>query len=142
MLHPNRSEGGQRRYSRDSIRRVSVIRVAQQVGLSLEEIRAALASLPANGTPNQKDWPRLSAPWRPRLESQIALLERLRDRLGGCIGCGCLSLGHATSSIPTTGLLPAATGPATCSRASDKEQFTVPRSHLAALPSRVRDAAV
>jgi MerR family redox-sensitive transcriptional activator SoxR len=93
LLHASRSEGGQRRFTRDAIRRVSFIRVAQQVGLSLEEIRAALASLPANRTPNQKDWQRLSTSWRPRLESQIALLEHLRDRLGGCIGCGCLSLG-------------------------------------------------
>jgi MerR family redox-sensitive transcriptional activator SoxR len=93
LIHATRSEGGQRRYTRDTIRRVSFIRVAQQVGLSLEEVRAALASLPDNRTPNQKDWQRLSNSWRPRVDSQIAMLERLRDRLGGCIGCGCLSLG-------------------------------------------------
>jgi MerR family redox-sensitive transcriptional activator SoxR len=92
LIHATRSEGGQRRYTRDTLRRVSFIRVAQQVGLRLDEIRVALESLPENRTPNAKDWERLSTSWRPRLDAQIALLERLRDRLGSCIGCGCLSL--------------------------------------------------
>ncbi|CAN5611162.1 redox-sensitive transcriptional activator SoxR [soil metagenome] len=92
LVHATRSEGGQRRYGRDTVRRISFIRVAQQVGLSLEEIGAALASLPEHRTPNQKDWERLSSSWRPRIDAQIAMLERLRDRLHGCIGCGCLSL--------------------------------------------------
>jgi MerR family redox-sensitive transcriptional activator SoxR len=92
LIHAYRSEGGQRRYAREIIRRVSFIRVAQQVGLSLDEIRSALASLPQSRTPTQKDWERLSKSWAPRLEAQIAMLERLRDRLSGCIGCGCLSL--------------------------------------------------
>jgi MerR family redox-sensitive transcriptional activator SoxR len=94
LLHPRRTEGGQRRYPRDTLRRVSFIRVAQQLGLTLEEIRQALASLPEGRTPDEKDWARLSRSWRPRLDAQIALLERLRDRLDGCIGCGCLSLRH------------------------------------------------
>ena len=92
LIHSTRSVGGQRRYARDALRRVSFIRVAQQVGLSLDEIRVALASLPQNRTPTAKDWERLSTSWRPRLDHQIAMLERLRDRLHGCIGCGCLSL--------------------------------------------------
>ncbi len=92
LIHAARSEGGQRRYTRDTLRRVAFIRVAQQVGLRLDEIRVALESLPENRTPTAKDWERLSTSWRPRLDAQIALLERLRDRLGGCIGCGCLSL--------------------------------------------------
>jgi MerR family redox-sensitive transcriptional activator SoxR len=92
LIHSTRSAGGQRRYARDALRRVSFIRVAQQVGLSLDEIGGALASLPENRTPNAKDWERLSASWRPRIDHQIAMLERLRDRLHGCIGCGCLSL--------------------------------------------------
>ena len=71
---------------------MSFIRVAQQVGLSLDEIRAALHSLPDGRTPTEKDWHRLSASWRPRHDAQIALLERLRDRLDGCICCGCLSM--------------------------------------------------
>ena len=92
LIHATRSAGGQRRYTRDTLRRVSFIRVAQQVGLTLAEIRDALASLPDGRTPNERDWQLLSAAWRPRLDEQIALLERLRDRLDGCIGCGCLSL--------------------------------------------------
>ncbi len=92
LIQSTRSVGGQRRYARDALRRVSFIRVAQQVGLSLDEIGEALASLPQNRTPTAKDWERLSTSWRPRLDHQIAMLERLRDRLSGCIGCGCLSL--------------------------------------------------
>jgi MerR family transcriptional regulator, redox-sensitive transcriptional activator SoxR len=94
LLHATRTSGGQRRYTRDTLRRVAFIRVAQQVGLRLEEIREALASLPDFRTPSEADWEHLSRSWRPRIEAQIALLERLRDRLDGCIGCGCLSLGH------------------------------------------------
>ncbi|MGH9179439.1 MAG: redox-sensitive transcriptional activator SoxR [Acidimicrobiales bacterium] len=92
LITSTRSGGQQRRYSRDTVRRVSFIRIAQQVGLSLGEIKEALASLPDGRTPTQKDWERLSASWRPRLDARIAMLERLRDRLHGCIGCGCLSL--------------------------------------------------
>ena len=92
LITSARSEGGQRRYGRDVLRRVSFIRVAQQVGLTLEEIREALSSLPDHRTPTKRDWERLSSGWRPRIDAQIALLERLRDRLDGCIGCGCLSL--------------------------------------------------
>jgi MerR family redox-sensitive transcriptional activator SoxR len=92
LIHSTRSTGGQRRYPRDVIRRVSFIRIAQEVGLSLHEIREALHSLPDTRTPTQRDWHRLSTSWRPRLDAQIAMLERLRDRLDGCIGCGCLSL--------------------------------------------------
>ena len=92
LLAADRSDGGQRRYRRDALRRVAFIRVAQRVGLTLDEIRTALASLPDERTPNKADWARLSAAWRPRLDRQIHLLEQLRDHLDGCIGCGCLSL--------------------------------------------------
>lgn len=92
LIRSTRQAGGQRRYARDTIRRVSFIRIAQQVGLSLGEIRDALDTLPERRTPTHDDWARLSAAWRPRLDAQIALLERMRDRLHGCIGCGCLSL--------------------------------------------------
>jgi MerR family redox-sensitive transcriptional activator SoxR len=74
------------------LRRVGFIRVAQTVGLSLDEIRAALASLPKARTPTKDDWDRLSRSWRPLLDERIESLERLRDQLGSCIGCGCLSL--------------------------------------------------
>lgn len=92
LIDATRTDGGQRRFARETLRRVSFIRVAQQVGLTLDEIRAALASLPGRRTPTERDWARLSAQWRPRIEQQIRQLERLRDRLDGCIGCGCLSL--------------------------------------------------
>ena len=92
LIDATRTDGGQRRYHRETLRRVSFIRAAQQLGLTLDEIRAALASLPEHRTPTQADWAKLSKSWRPRLDAQIAMLERLRDRLDGCIGCGCLSL--------------------------------------------------
>lgn len=92
LLHATRSDGGQRRYPREAIRRVSFIRIAKEVGLSLEEVGEALASLPDERTPTQQDWQRLSTAWQPRIDHQIRVLERLRDRLSGCIGCGCLSL--------------------------------------------------
>ena len=100
LLASERTAGGQRRYHRDALRRVAFIRVAQQVGLSLGEIGEALASLPAGRTPTAKDWARLSASWRPRLDAQIALLTGLRDRLDGCIGCGCLSLSACALANP------------------------------------------
>ena len=92
LLSSRRSEGGQRRFHRDVLRRVAFIRVAQRVGLTLDEIREALAALPARRTPTVADWAKLSRSWRPRLDQQIAVLERLRDDLTSCIGCGCLSL--------------------------------------------------
>jgi len=94
LIRATRSDSGQRRFTRDALRRVSFIRVAQNLGLSLDEIRTALASLPENRTPDEKDWERLSRSWRPRIDERIRMLERLRDRLDGCIGCGCLSLRH------------------------------------------------
>ncbi|MDQ3678953.1 MAG: redox-sensitive transcriptional activator SoxR [Actinomycetota bacterium] len=92
LLSSERSSGGQRRYPREVLRRVAFIRTAQRVGLTLGEIRAAMASLPDGRTPTKADWEKLSGAWRSRLDEQIALLERLRDRLTSCIGCGCLSL--------------------------------------------------
>jgi MerR family redox-sensitive transcriptional activator SoxR len=92
LIRSTRTAGNQRRYERAMLRRVAFIRIAQQVGISLDEIRAALAELPAERTPTRADWARLSARWRARLDERIALLQGLRDRLTGCIGCGCLSL--------------------------------------------------
>jgi MerR family transcriptional regulator, redox-sensitive transcriptional activator SoxR len=92
FIHATRSAGGQRRFPREVLRRIAFIRVAQTVGLTLDEIRAALGTLPEGRTPNKADWERLSRAWRPRLDAQIALLVRLRDQLTSCIGCGCLSL--------------------------------------------------
>ena len=92
LIRSGRTGGNQRRYERSELRRVAFIRIAQQVGISLEEIRSALDSLPASRTPTRADWARLSARWRSRLDEKIRLLARLRDNLDGCIGCGCLSL--------------------------------------------------
>jgi MerR family redox-sensitive transcriptional activator SoxR len=92
LIRAARTGGNQRRYARTELRRVSFIRIAQQVGVSLEEIRKALASLPASRTPTKADWARLSRTWRSQLDERIELLTRLRDELTGCIGCGCLSM--------------------------------------------------
>lgn len=100
LITTTRSSGGQRRYARSTLRRVAFIRVAQRVGLSLDEIRCALDTLPRSRTPTKADWGRLSAAWRPRLDEQIAVLERLRDELTSCIGCGCLSLRSCTLYNP------------------------------------------
>ncbi len=111
LIQATRSEGGQRRYGRDALRRVSFIRIAQQVGLSLEEIRDALSSLPDGRTPTRRDWERLSTSWRPRIDARIAMLERLRDRLTGCIGCGCLSLKVCQLANPDDGAAALGPGP-------------------------------
>ena len=95
-----RTSGNQRRYERATLRRVSYIRSAQRVGLSLEEITEALSTLPGGRTPTKADWVRLSRAWRGRINDQIDRLERLRDRLDSCIGCGCLSLQRCSLSNP------------------------------------------
>jgi MerR family redox-sensitive transcriptional activator SoxR len=92
LIQSVRTAGNQRRYERATIRRVSFIRAAQRVGLTLEEIGSALGTLPGGRTPTAQDWARLSGVWRSRLDEQIRRIERLRDQLDGCIGCGCLSL--------------------------------------------------
>lgn len=92
LISSERTTGNQRRYPQAMLRRVAFIRAAQRVGLTLEEIEDALATLPTDRAPTKADWSRLSRSWRPRLDEQIERLERLRDRLDGCIGCGCLSL--------------------------------------------------
>jgi MerR family redox-sensitive transcriptional activator SoxR len=91
LITSHRSEGGQRRYNRSVLRRVAFIQAAQRVGLTLEEIGRALATLPDDGL-TAADWKRLSKAWRPMLDARIRLLEGLRDDLDSCIGCGCLSL--------------------------------------------------
>lgn len=92
LIHADRTAGGHRQYHPAELRRIAFIRVAQRLGLTLEEIRAALETLPDDRAPNKADWARLSRAWAPRLEEQIATLARLRDQLTSCIGCGCLSL--------------------------------------------------
>lgn len=92
LLQSTRSESGRRHYTRSDLRRLAFVRAAQAVGLSLEQIRAALAELPEGRTPTVADWTRLSSAWRPLLDERMAELSRLRDTLSSCIGCGCLSL--------------------------------------------------
>jgi MerR family redox-sensitive transcriptional activator SoxR len=92
LLSGQRSAGGRRCYARSELRRIAFIRAAQAVGLSLDEIRAALASLPDARTPTKADWERLSRGWKPLIDARIVALTRLRDQLASCIGCGCLSL--------------------------------------------------
>jgi MerR family redox-sensitive transcriptional activator SoxR len=87
-----RSSGNQRRYSRDVLRRVAIIKVAQRLGLPLSMIKEAIDSLPGGRAPTARDWKRLSAGWRKELDRRIVLLQRLRGQLDSCIGCGCLSL--------------------------------------------------
>ncbi|HKC26918.1 MAG TPA: redox-sensitive transcriptional activator SoxR [Jatrophihabitans sp.] len=92
LLHATRTAGNQRRYERSVLRRLAFIRAARNVGLTLDEVAAALATLPDGRTPTRADWARLSRGWQQRLDDQIAALAKLRDGLDSCIGCGCLSL--------------------------------------------------
>lgn len=92
LVSPVRSDGGHRRYHRDVLRRLAFIRVAQNVGLTLDDVKTALSTLPDERTPNKEDWARLSCSWGPIIDERIALLVNLREKLTSCIGCGCLSL--------------------------------------------------
>ncbi|HEX2074171.1 MAG TPA: redox-sensitive transcriptional activator SoxR [Geodermatophilus sp.] len=109
LISSTRTAGGARRYERSVLRRLAFVRAAQNVGLSLPEIREALATLPQGRTPSARDWARLSEGWRDRLDQQIAALTQLRDGLASCIGCGCLSLERCRLSNP--GDVAAAAGP-------------------------------
>ena len=100
LIRAERTEAGHRRYARHSARRVAFIVFAQRVGLSLDEIREELDRLPADRVPRGADWARLSATWSARIAERIAELERLRDGLTSCIGCGCLSLERCRLANP------------------------------------------
>ena len=100
LISSSRTAGGARRYPRSVLRRLAFVRAAQNVGLSLAEVRAALDTLPEGRTPTARDWSRLSAGWRSRLDEQITALTQLRDGLDSCIGCGCLSLRRCAISNP------------------------------------------
>ncbi|MEM8706005.1 MAG: redox-sensitive transcriptional activator SoxR [Actinomycetota bacterium] len=101
LIRSTRTAGNQRRFARDTIRRIAFISAAQAVGRSLEEIGDALASLPDARTPTHADWNRVATSWRPRLDEQIERLIALRDQLDACIGCGCLSLDRCAMYNPT-----------------------------------------
>ncbi len=111
LLTSTRSAGGVRHFERSTLRRVAFIRAAQNVGLSLEEIKAALATLPGGRTPTKADWERLSRSFRARIDRRIEALEQLRDDLTGCIGCGCLSLQRCRLYNPEDALAQEGPGP-------------------------------
>jgi MerR family transcriptional regulator, redox-sensitive transcriptional activator SoxR len=100
LISSRRTAGNQRRYTRDTLRRVAFIRASQRVGIPLRTIRDALDELGDNRTPTRSDWTRLSAAWRQDLDDRIARLRDLRDRLSGCIGCGCLSIDRCRLANP------------------------------------------
>ncbi|MFG1784901.1 redox-sensitive transcriptional activator SoxR [Rhodococcus oryzae] len=110
LIESRRTSGNQRRYARDTLRRVAFIRISQQVGIPLAEIREALDTLPEGRTPTRADWERLSTSWHADLDRRIEQLTRLRDNLTGCIGCGCLSMNSCTLANPHDRLATAGPG--------------------------------
>ncbi|ANF56534.1 redox-sensitive transcriptional activator SoxR [Halotalea alkalilenta] len=111
LIQSRRTAGNQRRYRRDVLRRLAVIRAAQRLGIPLDEIFSALATLPEGRTPTRTDWIAFSAAWRSRLDQRIEALIQLRDQLGGCIGCGCLSLKRCRLANPDDLLAVHGSGP-------------------------------
>ena len=111
LIQSERTSGNQRRYPRATLRRVALIRAAQEVGLTLGEVAEALETLPHDKTPTKTDWARLSSSWRRRLGEQIAELEALRDELTDCIGCGCLSLKSCALFNPLDEIASKGSGP-------------------------------
>src|SRR3954466_7467594 len=109
LITSRRTSGNQRRYSRETLRRVAFIRMSQRLGIPLAKVREALDTLPTTRVPTSRDWARLSAGWREDLDDRIVHLERLRDNLAGCIGCGSLSL--KPCALPTPGDVLADHGP-------------------------------
>ncbi|CAL9400130.1 hypothetical protein SUDANB140_01436 [Streptomyces sp. enrichment culture] len=110
LISSRRTSGNQRRFTRDTLRRVAFVRAAQRVGIPLATIREALAELPEERTPTEEDWARLSRSWRSELDERIKQLNRLRDHLTDCIGCGCLSLDTCVLSNPDDAFGERATG--------------------------------
>jgi MerR family redox-sensitive transcriptional activator SoxR len=111
LISARRTPGNQRRYPRVTLRRVAFIRASQRVGIPLAQIKAALDTLPERRTPTARDWARLSAAWCRDLDERISALQDLRDRLTGCIGCGCLSLTDCQLANPDDTLGASGTGP-------------------------------
>jgi MerR family transcriptional regulator, redox-sensitive transcriptional activator SoxR len=100
LMSSERASSGHRRYPRSALRRIAFIVFAQRIGLTLEEIRAELAKLPADRIPTRGDWARLSGEWKKRIDRRIAELQRLRAGLTQCIGCGCLSIDKCQLANP------------------------------------------
>lgn len=111
LITSRRTAGNQRRYRRDTLRRVALIRIAQRVGIPLSQVREALDELPESRTPNRKDWERLSQHWQAELDARIARLQQLRNDFTGCIGCGCLSIDRCQLANPHDALGKLGPGP-------------------------------
>lgn len=111
LIRSHRTAGNQRRYGKDVLRRVAIIKVGQEVGISLADIGEALATLPDNRTPSIKDWEKLSRSWAADLDRRIARLQKLRHGLTDCIGCGCLSIDKCTLRNPKDMLAQEGPGP-------------------------------
>jgi MerR family redox-sensitive transcriptional activator SoxR len=111
LIQSSRTAGNQRRYPREVLRRVAVIKVAQRVGMPLSSIRDALMTLPDGRTPSAADWGLMSSAWRAELDDRIGRLTRLRDQLAGCIGCGCLSIEACPLRNPSDVLAGQGSGP-------------------------------
>lgn len=125
LLHAERTTGNQRRYPQHTLRRVGFIKAAQRVGLTLDEIGEAMALLPDGRTPTKADWARLSRTWRSRLDDQIRRIELLRDRLDGCIGCGCLSLQSCSLNNPGDWMASLGPGPVSLEPRASSQRHTV-----------------
>lgn len=111
LIRSHRTGGNQRRYAREVLRRVAIIKVAQRAGIPLKTIREAFKALPQERTPTIADWTRLSSAWKQELERRIDRLTRLRDHLNGCIGCGCLSVRDCPLHNPLDRLAEEGPGP-------------------------------
>lgn len=111
LIHSRRTSGNQRRYRREVLRRVALIRIAQRVGIPLAQVREALDGLPDRRIPNRKDWEQLSQRWHDELTERIHFLEQLRDEFTGCVGCGCLSIDKCRMANPYDTLAAQGAGP-------------------------------
>jgi MerR family transcriptional regulator, redox-sensitive transcriptional activator SoxR len=100
LITSHRTTGNQRRYDRDVLRRVAIIRAALALGIALSEVSSLFADLPKGAVPSREDWRRISSNWADVLDQRISILRKLRDDLGGCIGCGCLSMTHCAIFNP------------------------------------------
>ena len=111
LIRAERTLGNQRRYRRDVLRRIAFVRIAQRVGLSLDEIVDSLSALPIDRAPTSHDWQRMTGGWRDRIDERIRILEALRGGLTACIGCGCLSLRTCALANPGDGAGRSGSGP-------------------------------
>ncbi|HEY1969786.1 MAG TPA: redox-sensitive transcriptional activator SoxR [Pseudonocardia sp.] len=111
LIHSRRTAGNQRRYRRETLRRIALIKIAQRVGVPLAQVRAALDELPNNRIPNRADWERLSQSWHDELDLRIKHLEQLRDQFTDCVGCGCLSIDRCRLANPYDELAERGSGP-------------------------------